>query len=317
MEGRKLISVVTPCFNEEMNIEELYARVRETMLSLSDRYDYEHIVIDNASTDRTVEIAKRIARQDPKLKIIVNIRNFGPVRSPYYGVVEAFGDAVVLMAADLQDPPELLSEYVKKWEDGFDVVMSTKARSEESRVMQRIRKTYYRLLNSISEVPLEENATGAGLYDKKVVDALRHLADPYPYFRGLVCDLGFSRCTISFVQPTRKRGVSKANFYGLFDQALLAMTKHSKLPMRMMTFLGLTLGVLSLLASLTFLVLKLLFWNSFNMGIAPLLVGLFFFASMQFFFLGILGEYIGMVLTHVRNMPLVIERERVNFTVRE
>ncbi len=313
MEGKKLISVVTPCFNEEMNVEELHARIRETMLSLGERYDYEHIIIDNASTDRTVAIAKALASQDPNLKIIVNVRNFGPVRSPYYGIVEAYGDAVVLVAADLQDPPELIKEYIQKWEEGFDVVMSTKARSEESRLMQRIRKTYYKLLNSISEVPLEENATGAGLYDKKVVDALRRLADPYPYFRGLVCDLGFSRCTISFLQPMRKRGVSKANIYGLFDQALLAMTKHSKLPLRLMTFAGLALGVLSLLASLTFLVLKLLFWNSFNMGMAPLLVGLFFFAGMQFFFLGILGEYIGMILTHVRNLPLVVERERVNF----
>lgn len=313
MERRKLISIVTPCFNEALNVEELYARIRATMLTLSDKYDYEHIIIDNASTDSTVDIAKRIASTDRRLKIIVNARNFGPVRSPYYGIVEAFGDAVILLAADLQDPPELIVEYVKKWEEGFDVVMPTKAQSEESMMMQRVRKTYYRMLNSISEVPLEEHATGAGLYDKKVIDTLRTLSDPYPYFRGLVCDLGYSRCTVSFTQPVRKRGVSKANFYGMFDQALLAMTKHSKLPLRLMTFLGLGLGLLSLFASFVFFILKLLFWNSFNMGVAPLLVGLFFLASMQFFFLGILGEYIGMILTQVRNMPLVIEKERINF----
>lgn len=313
MERRKLISIVTPCFNEALNVEELYARIRATMLTLSDKYDYEHIIIDNASTDSTVDIAKRIASTDRRLKIIVNARNFGPVRSPYYGIVEAFGDAVILLAADLQDPPELIVDYVKKWEEGFDVVMPTKAESEESMMMQRIRKTYYRMLNSISEVPLEEHATGAGLYDKKVIDTLRTLSDPYPYFRGLVCDLGYSRCTVSFTQPVRKRGVSKANFYGMFDQALLAMTKHSKLPLRLMTFLGLGLGLLSLFASFVFFILKLLFWNSFNMGVAPLLVGLFFLASMQFFFLGILGEYIGMILTQVRNMPLVIEKERINF----
>ncbi|MFT0171976.1 glycosyltransferase family 2 protein [Paraburkholderia mimosarum] len=313
MERRKLISIVTPCFNEALNVEELYARIRATMQTLSDKYDYEHIIVDNASTDRTVEIAKQLASTDRRLKIIVNARNFGPVRSPYYGIVEAFGDAVILLAADLQDPPELIVEYVKKWEEGFDVVMPTKAQSEESMLMQRIRKTYYRMLNSISEVPLEEHATGAGLYDKRVIDTLRKLSDPYPYFRGLVCDLGFSRCTVNFLQPVRKRGVSKANFYGMFDQALLAMTKHSKLPLRLMTFLGLGLGLLSLFASFVFFVLKLLFWNSFNMGIAPLLVGLFFLASMQFFFLGILGEYIGMILTQVRNMPLVIEKERINF----
>jgi polyisoprenyl-phosphate glycosyltransferase len=313
MERRKLISIVTPCFNEAMNVEELYARICATMETLADRYDYEHIIIDNASTDRTVEIAKSLAATDPCLKIIVNARNFGPVRSPYYGIVEAYGDAVILLAADLQDPPELIADYVQKWEEGFNVVMPTKAQSEESVAMQRVRKTYYRMLNSISEVPLEEHATGAGLYDKKVIDTLRKLSDPYPYFRGLVCDLGYSRCTVSFVQPVRKRGVSKATLYGLFDQALLAMTKHSKLPLRLMTFLGLGLGMLSLLASIVFFVLKLLFWNSFNMGIAPLLVGLFFLASMQFFFLGILGEYVGMILTQVRNMPLVIEKERINF----
>jgi polyisoprenyl-phosphate glycosyltransferase len=313
MERRKLISIVTPCFNEASNVDELCVRIRETMLQLHEKYDYEHIVIDNASTDETVSIAKRIAATDRRLKIIVNARNFGPVRSPYHGIIEAFGDAVILLAADLQDPPELIVDYVEKWESGFDVVMPTKAQSEESMAMQRVRKTYYRMLNSISEVPLEEHATGAGLYDKKVVDTLRKLSDPYPYFRGLVCDLGYSRTTVSFVQPVRKRGASKANFYGMFDQALLAMTKHSKLPLRLMTFLGLGLGLLSLLASFVFFVLKLLFWNSFNMGIAPLLVGLFFLASMQFFFLGILGEYVGMILTQVRNMPLVIEKERINF----
>jgi glycosyltransferase involved in cell wall biosynthesis len=313
MESKKLISIVTPCFNEAANLEELYMRIRATMLTMGTRYEYEHIIIDNASTDDTVAIAKGLASTDPRLKIIVNTRNFGPVRSPYYGIIEAYGDAVVLLAADLQDPPELIVEYVKKWEEGFEVVMPTKAQSEESVAMQSVRKAYYRMLNSISEVPLEEHATGAGLYDKKVIDTLRKLPDPYPYFRGLVCDLGYSRCTVSFVQPVRKRGVSKANFYGMFDQALLAMTKHSKLPLRMMTFLGLGLSILSLLASFVFLVLKLMFWNSFNMGMAPLLVGLFFLSSMQFFFLGILGEYVGMILTQVRNMPLVIEKERINF----
>lgn len=312
MTGKKLISVVTPSYNEEGNIVELCERVRATMLAL-EAYDYEHIIVDNASTDQTVALAKTLAANDKKIKIIVNTRNFGPVRSPYYGVVSAYGDAVVLIASDLQDPPELISEYVRKWEEGFDIVLPTKPRSEEAIAMQKIRKSYYKLLNSISDVPLEENATGAGLFDKKVVDTLRHIADPYPYFRGLVCDIGFNRCTVDFVQPVRKRGVSKASFYGMFDQALLAMTKHSKLPLRLMTFLGMALGLLALFASILFLVLKLLFWNSFSMGMAPLLIGGFFVASIQFFFLGILGEYVGMILTHVRNMPLVTERERINF----
>lgn len=312
--NKRLISVVTPSFNEVDNIKELCERIRASMFTLSDRFDYEHIIIDNASTDQTVALARQLAEVDHHIKIIVNTRNFGPVRSPYYGVVAAFGDAVVLIAADLQDPPELIEEYVKKWEEGFDVVLPTKPRSDESLLMQRIRKIYYKLLNSISDVPLENNATGAGLFDKKVVDALRGISDPYPYFRGLVCDLGFSRCTVDFVQPKRKRGVSKASIYGMFDQALLAMTKHSKLPLRLMTFLGLVLGFFTFIISILFFVLKLIYWNYFSMGVAPLLIGGFFVASIQFFFLGILGEYVGMILTHVRNMPLVIERERINFT---
>lgn len=314
MTYKKRISIVTPCFNEESNVIELCERIRTTMDPLKDKYEYEHIIVDNASTDATVLIAKKLAADDRKIKIIVNTRNFGPVRSPYHGVVAAFGDAVVLIAADLQDPPELIAGYIRKWEEGFDIVLPTKPRSEELLVMQKIRKFYYKLLNSISDVPLENNATGAGLFDKKVIDALRGISDPYPYFRGLICDLGFSRCTVDFVQPKRKRGISKANFYGMFDQALLAMTKHSKLPLRLMTFLGLALGFVTLFISALFFVLKLIYWDSFNLGMAPLLVGLFFVASIQLFFLGILGEYVGMILTHVRNMPLVVERERINFT---
>lgn len=315
--AKKKVSIVTPTLNEEENIEELCERIHKTMEAIKDRYDYEHIIIDNASTDATVSIAKKMASHLSHIKIIVNTRNFGPVRSPYYGVLSAFGDAVVLIAADLQDPPELLLEYIDRWEKGFDIVMPTKPRSEESPIMLGIRKVYYRLINSISEVPLESNATGSGLFDKKVVDILRRLSDPYPYFRGLVCDLGFSRCTIEFVQPKRKRGVSKASLYGMLDQALLAMTKHSKLPLRFMTFLGLGMGIVTFILSILFFILKIIYWNSFSMGVAPLLIGGFFVASIIFFFLGILGEYVGMILTHVRNMPLVIERERINFREEE
>lgn len=313
MTYKKLISIVTPCFNEENNIVELCERICTTMDALKNKYEYEHIIVDNASTDETVAVAKKLAMGDHNIKIIVNNRNFGPVRSPYHGVVSAFGDAVVLIAADLQDPPELIAEYIRKWEEGFDIVLPTKPRSDEALVMQKIRKTYYKLLNSISDVPLENNATGAGLFDKKVVDALRGISDPYPYFRGIVCDLGFSRCTVDFVQPKRKRGVSKASIYGMFDQAFLAMTKHSKLPLRLMTFLGMGLGLFTFCISILFFMLKLIYWDSFVMGMAPLLIGGFFVASIQFFFLGILGEYVGMILTHVRNMPLVVERERINF----
>ncbi len=278
-----------------------------------EKYEYEHIFIDNASDDNTVQIIKSEAVLDKNIKLVVNVRNFGPVRSPYYGLTLASGDAVILIASDLQDPPELISDYIDMWEKGFDIVLAKKPKSKESWLMQKIRKTYYKMLSYISEVPLENDATGAGLFDRKVIKALKGLSDPYPYFRGIVCELGFSRCTIDFEQPLRKRGKSKASVYGLFDQALLAMTKHSKLPLRIMTFSGLIFGSLTFLSAVIFLIAKLLFWDSFTLGVAPLLVGGSLVASMLFFFLGILGEYIGMILTHIRNLPLVVEKERVNF----
>lgn len=294
---------------------ELCDRVKAVMLSVSFEFDYEHIIIDNASNDRTLEYAKKLAASDRKIKIIVNNRNYGPVRSPYYGILSASGDAVVMIASDLQDPPELIIKYLEKWKNGYEVVLPSKPQSIESIWMKQTRKLYYKLINSISDVPLENNATGSGLFDKKVIDVLRTISDPYPYFRGLICDLGFKRCTIDFIQPKRVKGVSKATLYGMFDQAFLAMTKHSKLPLRVMTFLGIILGLLTLMISFIFLTMKILYWDSFSMGVAPILIGGFFIASMLFFFLGIIGEYVGMILTHVRQMPLVIERERVNFEI--
>lgn len=311
---KKYISIVTPCFNEADNIAELYERIRSTMTVVSDNYRYEHIVIDNASTDDTLKISKEIAVKDKCFKIIVNNRNYGPVRSPYHGLLSASGDAVILIAADLQDPPELILEFISKWEAGFDVVMAAKPKTHESLFMKSVRRIYYKAISYISETPMENNATGFGLFDRKVIDILSSISDPYPYFRGLVCDLGFSRCTVEFIQPKRKKGTSKASFYVMLDQALLAMTKHSKLPLRLMTILGLFLGALTLLISLMFLLLKLIYWNSFPLGLSPLLIGMFFIAAIQFFFMGILGEYVGMILTHQRNMPHVIERERINFS---
>jgi len=310
---KKIISIVTPCFNEADNITQLYNRIRLVMKRVSKKYEYEQIIIDNCSTDDTVKIAKRLARLDKRLKIIVNNRNYGPVRSPYYGTLCARGDAVVLIAADLQEPPELIPDFIKKWEEGYDVVLAKKPISQEIFYMKIIRRSYYKIINNISETPLEADSTGAGLFDKKVIETLKLISDPYPYFRGLVCELGFPRATIEFVQPPRMNGASKATWYGMLDQALLAMTKHSRLPLRFMTVLGLLMGTLTLLISIVFFILKLLFWNEFPIGISPILIGFFFISSIQFFFLGLIGEYVGTILTHQRNMPLVIEKERVNF----
>lgn len=307
-----LISIVTPCFNEEANVRELYGQVKEIFASLPG-YQYEHIFIDNASRDRTVSILKEIAGSDRQVKVIVNARNFGHIRSPYHAMLQARGEAVVFLAADFQDPPELIREFLAKWEEGYRIVIGVKKQSEESAVLFTIRKAYYDLVSRLSDVELIKNFTGFGLYDRSVVEIVRGIDDPYPYFRGLICEIGFEKAVIEYVQPTRKRGITKNNFYTLYDIAMLGITNHSKVPLRLATMTGFTLGTLSLLVALGYFIYKLIFWENFSVGIAPLVIGLFFFASVQLFFIGIVGEYIGAIHTQVLKRPLVIEKERVNF----
>jgi glycosyltransferase involved in cell wall biosynthesis len=308
---KKLISIVTPCYNEAENIDELYQRIVAVMAELP--YDYEHICIDNASTDNTVSKIKEIAARDKRVKLIVNARNFGHIKSPYYAILQSRGDACVLIASDLQDPPEMITEFIKKWEEGYKTVLAVKPESEESSIMFFLRKTYYRFITRISEVPLVQNATGAGLFDRVVIDILRNIGDPYPYFRGLLCEIGFPIATVPFKQPKRQRGITKNNFYTLYDIAMLGITNHSKIPLRIMAMSGFLLSFLSLLVAVVFLIAKLIFWDSFQLGTAPMLIGIFFFGAIQAFFIGVLGEYIGSIHTQVRNMPLVVELERVNF----
>ncbi len=307
----KLISIVTPCYNEEENVDELYQRIADVMSTLP--YEYEHIYIDNCSTDNTIGKLKNIAANDKRVKLILNARNFGHIRSPYHALLQANGDACISIASDLQDPPEMIVEFIKKWEEGFKVVLAVKPESEESRWMFLIRKTYYNLISSMSEVSLIKNATGAGLLDRAVIDILKQIQDPYPYFRGLLCEIGYPIATIPFKQPRRQRGFTKNNLYTLYDMAMLGITNHSKVPLRIMTIGGFVLSILSLLTAMSFLIAKLVFWDSFQLGMAPILIGLFFFGAMQAFCIGLLGEYIGSIHTKVRNMPLVIESERVNF----
>jgi len=311
MSEKKMISIVTPCYNEEENIDELYQRIAAVMATLP--YDYEHICIDNASTDGTVKRIKELAAQDKRVKLIVNARNFGHIKSPYYAIQQSNGDACILIASDLQDPPEMIVEFVKKWEEGFKTVLAVKPESEESSLMFFLRKSYYRLITKISEVALVQNATGAGLFDRVVIDILRNIDDPYPYFRGLLCEIGFPIATVPFKQPRRQRGVTKNNFYTLYDIGMLGITNHSKVPLRLMAMSGFFLAFLSLLVAFMFFVAKLLFWDSFQLGTAPILIGIFFFGAIQAFFIGVLGEYIGSIHTQVRKMPLVVELERVNF----
>jgi polyisoprenyl-phosphate glycosyltransferase len=309
---KKLISVVTPCYNEEGNVRELHARIKDVFMKLP-AYDLEHICIDNHSLDRTVEILRDIAREDKTLKVIVNARNFGHIRSPHHAMLQAKGDAVVLMMSDLQDPPELIAEFLAKWEVGFKIVLAVKTESEETPVMFLVRKFYYDFIGRLSEIRLVKNSTGFGLYDRVVMDIVRTVDDPYPYFRGLICDIGFDQARIEYTQARRRRGITKNNFYTLYDIAMLGITNHSKVPLRLATIFGFAMSALGFLLAFGYLVAKLAFWNKFTLGTAPILIGFFLFSSIQLFFIGILGEYIGSIHTQVLKRPLVVEKERINF----
>lgn len=310
---KKKISILTPCFNEEGNVEELYKQVKAQFEALKARYDYEHIFIDNASQDRTVEILKSIAAKDKNVKIIVNASNFGHIRSPFYGLKQCYGDAVMLMVADLQDPPELIPEFLAKWEEGHQVVVGVKNKSKENPIMYGIRKLFYTLVRKMSETPMIDNFTGFGLYDKAFVDVLRATDDPYPYMRGFVAEYGGDIATVYYTQPKREHGKTSNNFYKLYDMAMLGFVNHSKVPLRLAVFIGFTIAALSLAVALFYFIYKLCYWDSFQVGNAPLVIGLFFFSAVQLIFIGILGEYIGAIHTQVRKRPLVIEKERVNF----
>jgi glycosyltransferase involved in cell wall biosynthesis len=307
----KTISIVTPCFNEVDNIEELSLLIQKTMTGLN--YDYEHLFIDNGSMDGTVDKIRALAGKDTHIKAIINTRNFGPIRSPYYGLLQAGGDAVIILASDLQDPPERIPEFIRVWESGFKVVIGVKSKSKESGFFYFFRTLYYKTLRSLSDVELIEHFTGFGLYDQKVIEILRNLDDPYPYFRGLIADIGFPIARIEFEQPRRKRGISKNNFYTLYDIAMLGLTGYTKVPLRIATMFGFLSAGVSFLVGLIYLLYKLADWQNFSLGLAPVVIGLFFLGSIQLIFLGIVGEYIGAIYTQVMHRPLVIEKERINF----
>lgn len=306
------ISIVTPCYNEEENVENLYRQVKDVFNNLP-QYEYEHIFIDNASSDKTVEMLTKLAKEDYNLKIIVNARNFGHIRSPYYALLQATGDAVVLIVADLQDPPQLIADFISNWEKGYKIVTGVKVKSRENPIMFFLRKIFYNILSKISETDQIKNFTGFGLYDKKFMDVLRELDEPYPYFRGLIAELGFQRLEIEYTQPKREKGKTKNNFYTLYDMAMLGFVNHSKLPLRLSSFIGFSVSLISFFVAFVYFIYKLVDWDNFQLGIAPLVIGIFFFGGVQLFFLGVIGEYIGSILTQVKKRPLVIEKTRINF----
>jgi len=307
-----LISVVMPCYNEEENVVEACRQVREVFQRLPE-YEYEHIFIDNCSADRTVDLIREIAAKDKRVKAIVNSRNFGHIRSPYHAYLQVGGDVLISLASDLQDPVHLIYDFVKKWEEGYMIVVGVKDKGIESYMMSVIRSAYYSVISRLSEIEQIRHFTGFGLYDKKVIDIIRSFNDPYPYFRGLITEIGFERAEIKFTKPSRTHGITKNNFYTLYDIAMLGITNHSKVPLRIAAMLGFALSILSLMVALGYFIAKLMMWHTFSMGMAPLIIGLFFFSSVQLFFVGILGEYIGTIHTQVMKRPLVVEKERINF----
>jgi glycosyltransferase involved in cell wall biosynthesis len=311
--SKKSISIVTPCYNEQDNVELIYTQVKEIFEGL-ENYEYEHIFIDNDSQDKTLSLLENMAQKDLRVKIIVNARNFGFVRSLYHGLLQGTGDAVVLIFADLQDPPALIIDFLQRWEQGYQVVKGIKISSQENPLVYSIRRFYYYLVSVLAEeVELTSNFTGFGLYDKQVIEALRLIDDPYPYLKGLISEVGFKSAKIEYHQKVRKRGKSSFNFYRMYDLAMLGITTYSNFPLRLATMIGFALSLLSFLVGLVTLILKLLFWNLFPIGTAAIIVGLFLFSSVQLFFIGILGEYIGLINRRSLKRPLVVERKRVNF----
>lgn len=312
----KHISVMTPCYNEEGNIQTIYQAVKEQFDCLK-AYTYEHIFIDNCSTDHSREILRRIAKQDKHVKVIFNARNFGPNRSGTYGMLQATGDALICIVCDMQDPPEMIPVFLKKWEEGYKVVMGQKTKSRENPMMFQIRKCYYKIMDAVSETEHLENVTGYGLFDREVLAMIRWMDDPEPYIRGLITQLGYKWCLVEYTQKQRQLGKSSYNFSRYFDFAMTGLTHVSRKPLRVLTLSGMVLSTISFILAVVYLIMKLVHWYRFDMGMAPVLIGMFLLGSVQILFLGILGEYIGAILIRVSKRPMVVEEERINFEEQE
>ena len=306
-----LISIITPTFNEVENIEKLSLKIKD--ICNANTINYEQIIIDNDSNDGTVEVIKKLTSKYKNIKAIINQSNFGHIKSPHHALLQSQGDATIVMMSDFQTPPELIVNYYNKWILGSKVVLGRRKKVSDGFFLKIIKKLYYNFICKISNNKIEKNITGEGLYDKSVVDILRSIKDPYPYMRGLIFELGFKIDFVDFDQPTRNKGVSKNNLYSLFDLGLLGVVKHSNILLRVMILFGFFFGVASLLIAISFFFYKILFWNSFQLGLAPILIGFFGLTAIQIMIIGLIGEYISIVLTYSKNLPLVIEKERINF----
>lgn len=309
----KKISILIPCYNEEENVGPMSKAIVNLFTTQLSNYDYELLFIDNHSTDKTRELLRGICSKNEHIKAIFNAKNFGQFNSPYYGILQTTGDCTISMVCDFQDPIELIPQYIKEWENGYKIVIGIKKSSKENPIMYKLRSIYYKVIKKFSNVEQIEHFTGSGLYDRDFVEVLRNLKDPTPFLRGIVAELGYSRKEIPYEQPQRRAGKTHNNFYTLYDAAMLSFTSYTKMGLRLATFLGAGIGVGSLIVALVYLILKLIYWNRFDAGMAPIVIGMFFLGAVELFFLGFLGEYILSINQRVMNRPLVIEEERINF----
>ncbi len=308
----KKISILIPTYNEEENVEPLSQSIIAELSKNLSEYDYEILFIDNDSHDSTRERIKNLCNQNEKIKAIFNAKNFGQFNSPYYGLLQTTGNCTILMCADFQDPIDMIPHFVKEWEKGYKIVIGQKTSSKESRIMYFFRSCYYKMIKKFSDVEQIEHFTGFGLYDKEFIQVLKELQDPTPFLRGIVAELGFRRTSIAYVQQKRRAGKTSNNFMRLYDAAMLSVTSYTKIGLRLATFIGFIISIMSVAIALVYLILKLLYWNTFVAGTAPIIIGMFFLGAVQLIFMGIMGEYILSINQRVMNRPLVIEEERIN-----
>lgn len=309
----KKISILIPCYNEQENVVPMSNAIKELFETELTNYDYELLFIDNDSSDNTRPLLREICSKNLHVKAIFNAKNFGQFNSPYYGMLQTTGDCTISMVCDFQDPVELIPQYIREWENGYKIVIGIKTSSKESRIMYHLRSLYYKMIKKFSDVEQIEHFTGSGLYDKEFIEVLRNLNDPTPFLRGIVAELGFKRKEIPYEQPQRRAGKTHNNFASLYDAAMLSITSYTKVGLRLCTFFGIFCGVISVIFGIVYLVLKIIFWNSFAAGMAPMLIGMFLLGAVQLFFIGFIGEYILSINKRVMNRPLVIEEERINF----
>jgi glycosyltransferase involved in cell wall biosynthesis len=309
----KKISILIPCYNEQENVVPLSGGIIKIFETELASYDYEIVFIDNCSADNTRPLLREICKKNHRIKAIFNARNFGQFNSPYYGMCQTSGDCTIAICADFQDPVELIPVFIKEWEKGYKIVSGIKTKSRENKLVRFLRSCYYKIIKKMSDVEQIEHFTGFGLYDKSFIEILRNLHDPIPFIRGIVAELGYKRKDIHYEQQKRKAGKTKNNWYTLYDAAMLSFTSYTKIGLRIATIIGFIAAGLTFIAALVYFIYKLLFWDSFSAGIAPLVIGVFFLGSLQLFFIGFIGEYVMSINTRLMNRPLVIEEERINF----